>query len=73
MGWINLKRRYKLLIGFKVTPLDDRYISLNEIDNELKLEIMNEFACYNIKPIFFSSLIHENIQQLIYELVKMIQ
>ena len=43
------------------------------LDNELKLEIMNEFACYNIKPIFFSSLIHENIKQLIYELVKMIQ
>ena len=43
------------------------------LDNELKQEIMNEFIYYNIKPIFFSSLIHENIQTLIYELAKMIQ
>ena len=40
---------YKLLIGFKITSLDDRYVSLNEIDDELKMVINDDL--YIIKTL----------------------
>lgn len=40
---------YKLLIGFKIISLDDRYISLNEIDDELKMVINDDL--YMIKTL----------------------
>lgn len=40
---------YKLLTGFKITSLDDRYISLNEIDDELKMVINDDL--YIIKTL----------------------
>lgn len=40
---------YKLLIGFKITSLDDRYISLNEVDEELKIVINDDL--YIIKTL----------------------